>query len=161
MSCCMYWLNLNLNSNQSLACFKQKQILRSNRHKNLQKDRNGDFFVQLLNGWIHLANNILPTLTSVEEILDKPIFLNPHSKLDFSSGKAYFYCIPPWSISDNFTEKTFLIGKKIIVNQIILPKLWYIGQIYTIPKHTKTKLKECAISSGAERKNATLQAPSL
>ena len=127
----------------------------------MQKQSNEDFFVQLLNGWIHLANNNLPTLMSAEETLDQIIFLNPHNKLDFSSGKSYFYCIPPWSISDNFTEKTFLIGKKIIINQIILPKLWYIGQIYTIPKHTKTKLKECAISSGAERKNATLQAPSL
>ena len=85
----------------------------------MQKQSNEDFFVQLVNAWIDLANNNLSTLTSVEEILDKPIFLNPHSKLDFSSGKAYFYCIPPWSISDNFTEKTFLIGKKIIVNQIL------------------------------------------
>ena len=145
-------MNLILNSNQGLAFFRQKPILRSNRHKNLQKQSNEDFFVQLLNAWIHLASNNLPTLTSAEEILDQPIFLNPHTKLDFSFGNPYFYCIPPWNISDNFTEKTFLIGKKIIVNQIILPKLWYIGQIYTIPKYTKTKLKECTISSGTEKK---------
>ena len=32
----LYRLNLKLNSNQSLGAFKQKQILRSTRHKNLQ-----------------------------------------------------------------------------------------------------------------------------
>ena len=85
----------------------------------MQKQSNEDFFVQLLNAWIDLANNNLPTLTSVEEILDQPIFLNPHTKLDFSSGNPYFYSIPPRNISDNFTEKTFLIGKNIIVNQIL------------------------------------------
>ena len=41
----------------------------------MQKQSNEDFFVQLLNAWIDLANNNLPTLTSVEEILDQPIFL--------------------------------------------------------------------------------------
>ena len=44
-----------------------------------------------------------------------------------------------------------LKGKKIIVNQILLFKLWYIGQIYTIPKYikkSKRKLKEYTISSG-------------
>ena len=30
-----------------------------------------------------------------------------------------------------------LRGKKIIVNQILLSKLWYIGQVYTIPKYIK------------------------
>ena len=35
----LYWLNVDLilNFNQSLALFRQKQILRYNRHKNLQK----------------------------------------------------------------------------------------------------------------------------
>ena len=28
-----------------------------------------------------------------------------------------------------------LRGRKIIIKQILLSKLWYIGQIYTIPKH--------------------------
>ena len=32
----LYWLNLKLNSNQGLALFRQEQILRSTRHKNLQ-----------------------------------------------------------------------------------------------------------------------------
>ena len=30
--------------------------------------------------------------------------------------------------------------KKRIVNQILLSKLWYIGQIYTIPKFTKEEI---------------------
>ena len=45
----LYRLNLILNSNQGLALFRQKQILRSNRHKNLQKQNNEDLFIQLLN----------------------------------------------------------------------------------------------------------------
>ena len=34
-----------------LALFGQKQILTSNRPKNVQKQSNGDFFIQLLNAW--------------------------------------------------------------------------------------------------------------
>ena len=34
-----------------LALFRQKQILTSNRRKNVQKQNNGDFFIQLLNAW--------------------------------------------------------------------------------------------------------------
>ena len=42
-----------------------------------------------------------------------------------------------------------MIGKKIIINQILLSKLWYRGQIYTIPKYIKKKLKnKYTISSG-------------
>ena len=141
-------MNLNLNSNHGQPFFRQKHILRSNRHKHLQKQSNEDFFVQLLNARIHLANNNLPTLTSAEELVHQPIFLNTHTKLDLISGNPDFYCIHP----RNFTEKTFSIGKKIIVIQILLSQLSYIGQIYTIPKYTKTKLKECTISSGTEIK---------
>ena len=32
--------------------------------------------------------------------------------------------------------------KKIIVNKILLSKLWYIGQIYTIPKFIKEKIEK-------------------
>ena len=41
--------------------------------------------------------------------------------------------------------------KKIILNQILFSKLWYIGQIYTMPKYVKKgigKGKICTISSG-------------
>ena len=40
----LYWLNLNNNSNQRLCLFRQKQILRSSRHKNLQNQNNEVFF---------------------------------------------------------------------------------------------------------------------
>ena len=36
--------DLVLNSNQGLALIRQKQMLRSTRHKNLQKQNNEDFF---------------------------------------------------------------------------------------------------------------------
>ena len=32
-----------------------------------------------------------------------------------------------------------LRDKKVIVNQTLLSELWYIGQVYTSPKYTKTK----------------------
>ena len=76
-----YRLNLILNSKQSLAFFRQKQ-------------KNEDFFIQLLNAWLHFTNNNLPTPKSIEEILDQPIFLKPHTKLAFCSDNPYFYYIP-------------------------------------------------------------------
>ena len=34
-----------------------------------------------------------------------------------------------------------LRGKKIIISQVFLPKLWYIGQTYTIPKYIKREIE--------------------
>ena len=48
-----------------------------------------------------------------------------------------------------------LRDKKIIVNQTLLSKLWYIGQIYTIPNILKWKLEEYTISSGTEKSMAS------
>ena len=92
-----------LNFNQGLALFRQKQIFRSNKQKNLQNQNNEDFCIQSLDTWIHFTNENFPTLTSIEEILDQRIFLNPHTKLDFSSDNPYFYCIPPSNTSEKFT----------------------------------------------------------
>ena len=66
----LYQLNLILNYNQDLALFRQKQILRSTSQKYLQKRNNGDFFIKLLNAWLHLTNESFPVPTSVKEILD-------------------------------------------------------------------------------------------
>ena len=99
----LYRLNLILNSNQGLALFRQNQILRSIRHKNLQNHNNEDFFLQILNAWLSFTNNKFPIPKSIEEILDQPLFLNPHTKLDFNSDNPYFYCIPPKNMSDKFT----------------------------------------------------------
>ena len=55
-----------------------------------------------------------------------------------------------------------LRGKKITINQILWSKLWYIGQVYMIPKCTvfgKKLKKEQTISSGPTKYN-TSQAPS-
>ena len=43
-----------------------------------------------------------------------------------------------------FKQSATLFGmkKKRIVNQVFLPKLWYIGQIYTIPKFIKEKTEK-------------------
>ena len=98
----LYRLNLILNSNQGLALFRQKQILSSNRNKNVQKQNNEDFFIQLLNVWLHFTDNNFPNPTSIKEILNQPIFLNPHTKLDFISDNPHFHCIPPRNILDKF-----------------------------------------------------------
>ena len=39
----LYRLNSKLNSSQGLALFRQKQILRSTKHKNLQNQKNDNF----------------------------------------------------------------------------------------------------------------------
>ena len=57
----------------------------------------------IFNSWLHFTNNNFSTPTSIQEILDQPIFLNSHTKLNFSSDNPYFYCIPPRNISDKFT----------------------------------------------------------
>ena len=35
--------------------------------------------MQMLNAWLHFTNNTFPPPTSIEEILDQPLFLNPHT----------------------------------------------------------------------------------
>ena len=73
--------NLILNSNH-LLLFRQRQIFRSTRHKNLQKQINEDFLYSLLNPCLHFTNNKFTILTHIEEILEQPIILNPHSTLN-------------------------------------------------------------------------------
>ena len=61
---------------------KQKQILSSNRHENLEKHNNEDFFIQLFNAYLHFINSNFPNPTSIEKILiviNQPILLIPHS----------------------------------------------------------------------------------
>ena len=50
-----------------------------------------------INAWLHFTNNNL----HIEEFFDRPIFLNPHTKLDFCSNNPL--CVPPKSIQDKFT----------------------------------------------------------
>ena len=67
----MYWLKLILNSDQGLALFRQKQIVTGLLvTKNLQKQNNEVFFIQLLYAWLHLTNNNFSNPISTEEILD-------------------------------------------------------------------------------------------
>ena len=55
--------DLMLNSNQGLALLRQKQMLRSSRHKNLLKQNKEDFSIQLLNAWLYFTNNKFLTST--------------------------------------------------------------------------------------------------
>ena len=70
----------------------------------MQKQNNENFFIQLLNAWLHFTNNKFPTPMPIEEIFDQPIHLNPYTKLEFSSDNLCFYCIPPKNISDKILE---------------------------------------------------------
>ena len=85
------------NSNQGLALFRQKQILRYYWHKN-----NDDFFIQLLKIWLYFTNNKFLAPMSIEQILHQPIHLNPYTKLHFGSNNPCFYCTPSQKISDNY-----------------------------------------------------------
>ena len=67
----LYQLNLILNYIQGLTLFRQKQILRSASHKNLHKQNNNNFFIQLFNAWLNFANNNFPAPMSVKDILDQ------------------------------------------------------------------------------------------
>ena len=87
----LYQLNLILNYNQGLALFRQKQILRSTSQKYLQKRNNGDFFIKLLNAWLHLTNESFPVPTSVKEILDQTHISKSTAQTDslFSSPRKF------------------------------------------------------------------------
>ena len=54
----------------------------------------------MINVWIHFTNNNFSTPTSIKEIFDQTLFLNPHTKLDFN---FFFLLHPPMNISDTFT----------------------------------------------------------
>ena len=69
----------------------------------MQKQNNEDLLIQLLNASLHFTNNNFPTSTSIEEVLDQPIFLNLHTKLNFSFDNPCLYCIRPRNISNKFT----------------------------------------------------------
>ena len=66
----VYKLNLILNSDQDLVPFRKKQILRSNRNKNLQNQNSEGLFIQLLNAWLDSTNNSFPTPTSIEDLIE-------------------------------------------------------------------------------------------
>ena len=70
----LYGLNLILNSNQSLALFRQKQFLRSFRNKNLQKQKKENFFIQLFNAWLNFTNNNFLTPCLKRKLLTNPYF---------------------------------------------------------------------------------------
>ena len=45
-----------------------------------------------------------------------------------------------------------LRGKKLITNKILLSKLWYIGQIYAVPKYIKKRIEKMIYDFLWERK---------
>ena len=54
----------------------------------------------------------------------------------------------------------FLRDKKIIENQILLTKLWYIGQIYTIQEYIKKEIERIHDFLRKEKRTPTSQTSS-
>ena len=83
-------LKLILNSDQGLALFRQKQILTGLLVTKIYK-KSEDFFIQLLYAWLHLTNNNFPAFISIEEVLDQPIFVKPHTRMDFKHPTQEYF----------------------------------------------------------------------
>ena len=66
-------LKLILNSDQGLALFRQKQIVRGVLVTQIYK-KSEDFFIQLLYAWLHLTNNNFPAFISIKKFLTNPYF---------------------------------------------------------------------------------------
>ena len=90
MERCHVVLKLILNSDQGLALFRQKQIVRGVLVTKIYK-KSEDFFIQLLYAWLHLTNNNFPAFISIEEIFDLPISLNPHTRIDFKHPTQEYF----------------------------------------------------------------------
>ena len=74
-------LKLILNSDQGLALFRHKQIVTGLLVTKITKKVKISLF-SYTSAWLHLTNNNFPAFISIEEILDQPIFLNPHTRMD-------------------------------------------------------------------------------
>ena len=103
-------LKLILNSDHVLSLLRQKQIhtglLATKSYK-----KSEDFFIQLLYGWLHSTNNNLHTFISIEEILDQPILLNRHTRMDFKhANQEYFRQIYHYQGPlEIYTTKSYLL----------------------------------------------------
>ena len=86
-------LKLILNSDQGLAFIRQKQIVTGLLVTKIYKKRK-DFFIQLVYARLHLTNSNFPTFISIEEILDQPMFLNPHTRMDFKRPIQEYFKFP-------------------------------------------------------------------
>ena len=96
-------MNLELDSNQSIALFRQNKILRSTRYKTLRKHSSEDTLSIALNAYIFCISQITNFLPSIiEQIRDQLIFLNSLTRLKFSSDNHYFYNTPPKIIANKF-----------------------------------------------------------
>ena len=94
----LYWLNLTLNSSQVLVLFRQ-----------------------LLNHCINFIKSKFTIPTHVEETLEQPIILNPHTKPNFISNNPYFYSIPPKIYSVDFFNQVSFSTQHLERNWIIIP----------------------------------------
>ena len=75
-----------------MALFRQKQILRSTSLKHLQKQNDEDFFIQLLNAWLHFTDNNFPVSKSVKEIPNQNHFFKYTIPARKILGKFYIIC---------------------------------------------------------------------
>ena len=133
------WLNLMFNSNQGLLLFRQTQILTSTRHKQLTETKQSGYFIQLLNPCLHFTINKFTIPEHIEEILEQPILLNPHTKLSFSSNNPYFYSIPTKNITGKLTIIRDLCQflQTVLISYLRFKRNWII-----VPNDWKWKIKK-------------------
>ena len=74
-------LKLILNSDQGLALLIKK---------NYQK-RSKFLYSITLYAWLHLTSNNFSAFISIEKILNQPIFLNPHTRMDFKHPTQEYF----------------------------------------------------------------------
>ena len=83
-------LKLILNSDQGLALFRQKQILTGLLVTKITKKMKISLF-SYASAWLHLTNNNFLAFISIEEILDQPIFLKPHTRMYFKHPTQKYF----------------------------------------------------------------------
>ena len=75
-------------------------------------------FIQALNPCLHFTKNKFTIPKHIEEILEQTIFLNPHTKLNFSSNNPYFYSMPTKILQINLAQLRISIN---FFNQLLFP----------------------------------------
>ena len=74
-------LKLILNSDQGLALLIKK----------VYQKRSKFLYSITLYAWLHLTNNNFSAFISIEKILNQPIFLNPHTRMDFKHPTQEYF----------------------------------------------------------------------
>ena len=96
-----FWKDLMLDELTRLSAIQTSTDPQGLLDINTYRNKAMRIFIQFLNPYLHFTNK-LTIPTHIEEALEQPVILNPHTNLNFSSNNAYFYSIPTKNITDKF-----------------------------------------------------------